>query len=280
MANWLYNTVELPAVPADWNKETHPFLVVQNSRYLWMCDANTFYVNSSGGLWSSGTVNLKRYTLQNGVWVHTDDFTWGAIGITSASGINWVSDDLPNSDGSIYLAANKPIDVETGKEIDLFPAPEEPEEPVPSDSGYYFYNGVKLPAPPDGFTGHMLLLYDNETNRYFMCYGTFYRYPFESKPIVVHKESLPTCYGLYENAQQEERNTCNQEKDNTLQNFGNLNKAQYQSRKSTRNKEQRDFRNCFVSSNNVNNDQRNDNSNPNYCQHTNNSFVLWIHYIL
>ena len=60
----------------------------------------------------------------------------------------------------------------------------------------YLYNGVKLPAPPLGFTGHMLLLNDAETGQYVMCYGTFYRYPLDSMPICSPSASLPTCYAI------------------------------------------------------------------------------------
>lgn len=58
----------------------------------------------------------------------------------------------------------------------------------------YLYNGVKLPAPPLGFTGHLLLVNDEETNQYVMCYGSFYRYPADPQPIVSPSASLPTCY--------------------------------------------------------------------------------------
>ena len=60
----------------------------------------------------------------------------------------------------------------------------------------YLYNGVKLPEPPLGFSGHMLLLYDNETSQYVLCYGSFYRYPFDPKPIVSPSASLPTGYAI------------------------------------------------------------------------------------
>lgn len=60
----------------------------------------------------------------------------------------------------------------------------------------YLYNGVKLPEPPLGFSGHMLLLYDNETSQYAMCYGSFYRYPFDQKPIASPIASLPTFYAI------------------------------------------------------------------------------------
>lgn len=58
----------------------------------------------------------------------------------------------------------------------------------------YLYNGVKFPEPPLGFTGHMLLLHDNETDQYIMCYGSFYRYPFDQKPIASPSASLPIGY--------------------------------------------------------------------------------------
>jgi hypothetical protein len=60
----------------------------------------------------------------------------------------------------------------------------------------YLYNGVKLPEPPLGFTGHMLLVNDAETNQYVMCYGSFYRYPFDTKPIASPSANLPTCYAI------------------------------------------------------------------------------------
>lgn len=62
----------------------------------------------------------------------------------------------------------------------------------------YLYNGVELPEPPSGFSGHMLLVNDAETAQYVLCYGTFYAYPFDPKPIVFPSASLPTCYGFRE----------------------------------------------------------------------------------
>lgn len=62
----------------------------------------------------------------------------------------------------------------------------------------YLYNGVKLPEPPSGFSGNMLILYDVETGQYVLCYGTFYAYPLDPKPIVYPSASQLTCYGFNE----------------------------------------------------------------------------------
>lgn len=76
------------------------------------------------------------------------------------------------------------------------PGPDIIEPVAPSFS--YLYNGVKLPAPPLGFTGHLLLVNDAETNQYVMCYGLFYRYPADTQPIVYPRGNIPTCYASKE----------------------------------------------------------------------------------
>ena len=62
----------------------------------------------------------------------------------------------------------------------------------------YLYNGLKLPEPPLGFSGHILLMYDKETSQYVVNYGSFYAYNFFDieTHIVVPYASLPTCYAL------------------------------------------------------------------------------------
>ena len=59
----------------------------------------------------------------------------------------------------------------------------------------YNYNGVNLEEPPLGFSGNMLLLYDNETSQYVMCYGSFYAGHKPTDPLVVSPiASIPACY--------------------------------------------------------------------------------------
>ena len=108
---YLYNGIQLPPVPDDWDEETYPYLIMQNSTYLWMYDANVFVVNAAGGLISTGNVKVKRYSLRNGIWVHTDNFEWGAISITSATTIKWSSIDILRVDGTVYLAASDLVPV-------------------------------------------------------------------------------------------------------------------------------------------------------------------------
>lgn len=62
----------------------------------------------------------------------------------------------------------------------------------------YLYNGVELPEPPLGFSGHLLLQYDAESAWYVLCYGTFYASPSGNKTIASPSQTLPTCYSTKE----------------------------------------------------------------------------------
>lgn len=102
----LYNGIRLPALPETY-KDTHPYMLVQRSAYVLCVDVGDFVVKNSASLYTTSAADVKRFTLQNGVWVHTDDFSWGAnIGITAANSINWANYDILNTDGTVYLAAS------------------------------------------------------------------------------------------------------------------------------------------------------------------------------
>ena len=62
----------------------------------------------------------------------------------------------------------------------------------------YLYNGVDLPEPPLGFTGHLLLHYNSESAVYILCYGTFYSAHAHNDPIVSPIANIPTCYMIRE----------------------------------------------------------------------------------
>ena len=153
MSNYLYNGVELPAVP----KTEYPYeVIVQNNSsgdYFLMADDEAFTASADGD-----TVRLfpgVAYALENGEWVES-------VGRTNCKAI-WSNHNILNEDGTLYLAASDPIPVSTfthdpisltlgwlvgrriagqrGKKIEV---PEDDKTPIA-----YLYNGVQLPKLPE-----------------------------------------------------------------------------------------------------------------------------------
>lgn len=133
MANYLYNGVELPALP-DWDKTTYPYAFItamktssNTSAYLY-CSSVPIYKNDDGKLISSiiakqdgnvicyicdlfpdGSVFNDWQRYENG----DKSFSADASFIVTYNGlITWANYDMLNySDDSVYLSASEPIPV-------------------------------------------------------------------------------------------------------------------------------------------------------------------------
>ena len=113
---YLYNGVRLPGLPKEWNPETHPFACLfttgGNVYTLRMMPSDSYYTTY---------FNKRVFMSDNGcleatnVTGDTDRFTLtertGGVYISLTDKTIWVSFDLVNEDGSIFLAASDPIPV-------------------------------------------------------------------------------------------------------------------------------------------------------------------------
>lgn len=188
MANYLYNGVELPALP-QWDRKTYPYgtlyyLVSKNQYKLYATAVTGVYQTPTDSVitgynkvvqfGSSSSEPKISGTLTDGVWEYKDG-SGLYIAVSKKSGtvlaeIVWSNYDILDSNGAVYLASSYPIDVATGAEIlDYDPNTPVPEEPAPLDPksmlmGWlvgrrirqqpkslvaYSYNGVLRPPLPE-----------------------------------------------------------------------------------------------------------------------------------
>lgn len=114
MANYLYNGMELPALP----KTNHP-IAVMNTALYGMLKKATLYLFSEleyTSIESSGDRGLLL-TESNHVRFSATatDTEWTAIDASAGSlnikNIGWTSHDILNSDGTLYLAASEPVPI-------------------------------------------------------------------------------------------------------------------------------------------------------------------------
>lgn len=170
MANYLYNGIELPALP-EWDKETCPYAVIikHSNGYLFAGRSTAFTTAAESG-YMVGEASVK-YLAIDGVWTTST--------LTVSGGVIWANHDiyLTADATTLVLAASDPIPVSTldpkslmmgwmvgkkiaamrGKVTDSGESDSgETEEPSGTIVGYS-YNGVTLPALPE---------YDSETYPY------------------------------------------------------------------------------------------------------------------
>lgn len=117
MANYLYNGVELPALP-EWDKETYPYAViwiafVTNAIYLDILKEFDF---SSAG--------ILHTTKEDSLFALCSGDSWSEFKASTSdsqivgSQIKWTNTDILNEDGSVYLAASDPIPVNPAPTLD------------------------------------------------------------------------------------------------------------------------------------------------------------------
>jgi hypothetical protein len=111
--NYLYNGVELPDINEVWtDKETQPCASIcdtpKGETRLVTCSAFLrCYVDGEHSI--TYTKPTAQYLLKNGEWVR---MATGSGTIENHVGIPcWVSHDIYNEDGTLYLAASDPIPV-------------------------------------------------------------------------------------------------------------------------------------------------------------------------
>lgn len=119
--NYLYNGVELPALP-EWDKTLYPYAVIGatanggaaegGTNWLYVCSMRP-YQNSSGKVVLGNADAQCRHAHYYGNGISTD---WGTLqnsGIrTVTSEYNvWTNTDILHEDGSVYLAASEPVPV-------------------------------------------------------------------------------------------------------------------------------------------------------------------------
>ena len=144
MANYLYNGVELPDINTVWtDKETYPYAYIcdlgSSVRTLNLCKGKPTVRKDKYSPYKL-VVDLTDYAIVYMRWGDYWEFNNSAtmlIEVEDIGDYQWTSADIINTDdGTLYLAASKPIDPETGKEIDLFPAPAEPLDPTSMTMGW------------------------------------------------------------------------------------------------------------------------------------------------
>lgn len=150
MAKYLYNGIELPALPA-WDNKTYPYVLIFNLApfgYKGLFFTNNPPIPKSGSttsvVYEIGTQQIYYTALEDSeAWKFVKNKTFD----DGSYYLNWTNTNILNTDGSVYLPASYPIDAETGEEIHDYEVgnnePEEPETPDPLPvSPYLCQNGV------------------------------------------------------------------------------------------------------------------------------------------
>ena len=111
MANYLYNGIELPALP-EWDKETYPYAYITNdgSLYCFWYEATAKNVGDGGYMTSFSTTRM--YLLKDGVWEKTVTYGGGYL-LWSNADTYYAEGDAIDEElwGTLYLAASDPIPV-------------------------------------------------------------------------------------------------------------------------------------------------------------------------
>jgi hypothetical protein len=118
MANYLYNGIELPALP-EWDKEKCPHAAiiqlsgVADITFL-IVSSNLVYKEVEGHPGHSGI----EYDLPVGSSTYVNG-TWGEVGYSNPGDLSgwtpvWCNKDIYKTDGTLYLAASEPVPKPTG----------------------------------------------------------------------------------------------------------------------------------------------------------------------
>lgn len=110
MTKYLYNNIELPALP-DYDKTTYPYAVIEKSQY----GGNLYYFHA----FAEAPTMDGNYVWLNGNRVYCSSNNgedWGTLyeGVAISKGkgyIKWSDHDILNADGTIYLSATNPVPV-------------------------------------------------------------------------------------------------------------------------------------------------------------------------
>lgn len=138
MGNYLYNGILLPALP-DWDKVKYPYAYIWaagwnapsdyiNHYKLDVCSSPIRYGTVDGTLSAyleTGTESVMYNCPQTDGEFKAWEY-YGEVGTSQTAKVYpfWTNHDvISDSDGSVYFAASKAINAETGEEIDYSPIP-------------------------------------------------------------------------------------------------------------------------------------------------------------
>lgn len=146
MAKYLYNGIELPALP-EWDKEAYPYAFIMGDSQV----SNVRYVQSISWVTSDSTGNPAveygefisyKYDNYTGLW---GDSVWssGRKGSAYCSMVLWANFDVIDArDGSVYLAASDPVPVPDEPETVLSWQKHDAYKPNTKWDGNTFYRGM------------------------------------------------------------------------------------------------------------------------------------------
>lgn len=137
MASYLYNGVELPALP-EWDKTVYPYAVIMRAKdyeqypsafegeYYLICSVSKFVFthpsfNQYGGIdVDKGTALMSLYTPTEGDinWQSPQMVTWDKGFTEDIVDYVWCNPEISREDGTIYLAASDPIPVNPAPALD------------------------------------------------------------------------------------------------------------------------------------------------------------------
>lgn len=151
--NYLYNGVELPALP-EWDKTANPYVVVWH--YL-ESDTWQFYVGSVRPFYSTGDINgINRgsyifafasaaYHLNDGVWELAYTYANGVLARmpTETHPVIYTNADVLDDNGAVYKVAG------TTTDPNMPPKPADPVSPVPKGVTHCWYSSMLLPVLPE-----------------------------------------------------------------------------------------------------------------------------------
>lgn len=138
MPNYLYNGIELPALP-EWDKTKYPYAIITiakspsiggieyTQRKLTLLSSYQMGYNQVGN-WavnSVGDFQEYDYFTSNSEWTEAD-VNYADAKTPAVVNIKWANFDILNEDGSVYLAASDPV-----------PVGGEPEQPTLTERDLY-----------------------------------------------------------------------------------------------------------------------------------------------
>lgn len=103
----LYNGVELPSYPSDWDSSYHKYAVIRQTSSVtdFVVSKNSWYVD--GGNLCTLRDSGQIYRLKDGVWSFVNSFSSYS---QSFSSLIWANYDVLTANGDLYLSASVPVE--------------------------------------------------------------------------------------------------------------------------------------------------------------------------
>lgn len=116
MANYLYNGVELPALP-EWDKETYPYALLKAYGEIIELIVSTVPYTSNG-TYTFTAGEAVSYEHSNGEW--TEYKTYSAERVSASFSYVWTNTNIYSYNGeTLYHAASEPIPTPENIRINL-----------------------------------------------------------------------------------------------------------------------------------------------------------------